>query len=220
MKKSTITLLITAAGLFSCEQNSKPTSGAGGIENSASIKNAESTNILKRYIHTEYEYVDSTSTRIIIQNSLPKGGLNYIDPTGKIYIYAVFWTRIVNEADRPFDLAIDFPSDSFEFPPSSENYIKLLLPADTLTLAKAPSFDYGLAVKPFLDTGIHKSSSLRRTINPKEASSFYVVTLATHGVNGTLRTGLRIKGQQLFYKINDKEITCGNINLHQFIPYN
>ncbi|MDU0372421.1 hypothetical protein ACFPAF_18615 [Hymenobacter endophyticus] len=220
MKNSTITLLIAAAGLFSCEQNSKPTPGAAGMKNSASIKNTESTNTLKRYIHTEYEYVDSMGARITIQNSLPKGGLNYIDSTGKRYIYAVFWTRILNETAKPFELAIDFPSDSFELPPSSGNYTELLLPADTLTLAKVPLFNYGLAVKPFLDAGIHKSSSLRRTINPKEASGFYVVTLATHGVNGTLRTGLRIKEQQLFYKINDKEITCGNINLHQLIPRN
>ena len=33
------------------------------------------------------------------------------------------------------------------------------------------------------------------------------------GVGGTLRTGLSLKGQNLFYRINDKEILCGKIDL-------
>jgi hypothetical protein len=54
---------------------------------------------------------------------------------------------------------------------------------------------------------------LKRTINPKESTAFYVVTLSTHGVAGTLRAGLSLKGQNLFYRINDKEILCGKIDL-------
>jgi len=33
------------------------------------------------------------------------------------------------------------------------------------------------------------------------------------GAHGTLRTGFNIKEQNLFYKINDKEIPFGSINL-------
>jgi hypothetical protein len=54
---------------------------------------------------------------------------------------------------------------------------------------------------------------LKRTINPKETSTFYVVTLFNKGVDGILRTGLSLKEQNLFYRINDKEIHCGKINL-------
>ena len=32
-------------------------------------------------------------------------------------------------------------------------------------------------------------------------------------VGGVLRTELSLKGQNLYYKINDKEIQCGIINL-------
>ena len=48
-------------------------------------------------------------------------------------------------------------------------------------------------------------------VNSKESSAFYVVTLFNKGVDGTLRTGLSLNGQNLFYRINDKEIHCGMI---------
>ena len=60
--------------------------------------------------------------------------------------------------------------------------MKLLIPSDTMTLDKVSLFDYGLPIKSFLDTGINKSSSLKRTINPKESTAFYVVTPSNHAV--------------------------------------
>jgi hypothetical protein len=54
---------------------------------------------------------------------------------------------------------------------------------------------------------------LKRTINPKGSSAFYVVTLSNRGICGTLRTGFSLKGQNLFYRVNDKEILCGKIDL-------
>ena len=82
-----------------------------------------------------------------------------------------------------------------------------------MTLDKEPLFNYGLDLEFYLDNNLHKPSSLKRTIKPKGSNSFYVVTLFNKGVNGTLRTGLSIREQDLFYKINDKEIYCGKINL-------
>jgi len=139
--------------------------------------------------------------------------MKYTDAKGNQYVYAVFWTQITNETSNPLELNLDFLSDAFEYPASSGNYIRLLLPSDTLTTDKIPLFNYGLEVKSFLDNAIDKSSSLKRTINPHESTAFYVVTLSTKGVNGTLRTELSIKGQNLYYKINDKEIGAGKINL-------
>jgi hypothetical protein len=74
-------------------------------------------------------------------------------------------------------------------------------------------YDYGLTIKSFLDNNLYKSSSLKRTINQKGSSVFYVVTLSNRGVGGIIRTGLSIKEQNLFYRINGKEIPCGKINL-------
>ncbi len=50
--------------------------------------------------------------------------------------------------------------------------MRLLIPSDTLTLDKAFLSDYGLPIKSFLDTGINKSYSLKRTIAPKGSIAF------------------------------------------------
>ncbi|MCZ8023716.1 MAG: hypothetical protein ACK5FG_07270 [Chryseotalea sp.] len=164
------------------------------------------------FIDTESKYIRSDVKGVIIQNSFPKGGLKYTDHNGKVYVYAVFWTRIINETDNPFTLTIDFPADSLELASSAGRYFKLVLPSDTMTLEKEKLFNYGLPVlESFLDKYLQKPTSLKRTINQKESSVFYVVTLFNKGVDGTLRTGLRLNAQNLFYRINDKEIHCGKI---------
>jgi len=179
-----------------------------------------------------YEYTDSVGKRLIIQNSFPKGG-PYTDPNGKKYFKVIFWTRLINETDNPLELKIDFPVDSYEFPSLPGKYYKVLVPPDIMTIDKEALYDYGFTgLKSFLDNSIHKPSSLKRIINPKESSGFYVVILsqATQGApGGILRTGLSLKGQDLFYRISlyastpahslmdEKEIQCGSINLKNLI---
>ena len=178
-------------------------------------------------IYTKYEYTDSIGKRLIIQNGYPRGGIRYTAPNGEVYGYAVFWTRIINETDNPLQLKIDFPVDSYEVPSLPGKYFKILVPPDTMTIDKEPLFNRGVTdLKSFLDSNIHKSSSLTSTINPKESSGFYVVMLClVEGAHGTMRTGLSLKGQNLFYRIkvdgsrsntksDDKEILCGSINLN------
>lgn len=182
----------------------------------------------ERNVHTKYEYTDSSGKRLVIQNGLPRGGSRYTDPNGEVYSYAIFWTRIINETDSPLEFKIDF-LDSYEVPSLTGKYFKLLVPPDTMTLYNIPLFNYGLSLDSFLDKNIHKPSSLKRTINPKESSAFYVVklSLVSEGPRGggdILRTGLSLKGQDLFYRvsvyngtapssISEKEIHCGSINL-------
>ena len=207
-------MIIATTGLFSCRQGSNSTPDTVNIKTSDSKKNVQSQ---KPSIYTKYEYTDSIGSSLIIQNSFPKSGINYIDPNGKKYRYAVFWTEIINETVNPLELTIDFPLDSFEIPSSSGNYMKLLLPSDTMTINKERLYDYGLTIKSFLDNNRNNSSSLKRTINQKGSIAFYVVALSNRGVGGTLRTGLSIKDQNLFYRINDKEIPCGKINLKKLM---
>jgi hypothetical protein len=179
-----------------------------------------------RWIDTKYEFTDSIGKSLIIQNSFPRGsGIEYPNANGKRYPYTVFWNQITNETINPIELKIDFPLDSFEFPLSSGNFMKLLIPSDTMTLDNVNIFDYGLDLKSFLYTRINESHSLKRTIYPKQSTAFYIVTLSNHGVDGALRTELNLKGQNLFYKIScisgfpelslkyQKEINCGKINL-------
>jgi hypothetical protein len=213
--KKSILLIFATAGLFSCKQASKSTPETVDLETVNSVR--------------KYEYADSKGKRLIIQNSLPRG-IKYTDPNGKEYSKIMFWTRIINQTDNPLELEINFPVDSYEVPTLRGKYFKILLPSDTMTLDKEPLQDYGIKdLKSFLDNSIHKPSSLKRTINPKESSGFYVVILFDNGVAGPTRTGLSIKGQNLFYKISrytgkqggslvdEKEINCGSINLKNLV---
>ncbi len=218
MKKSILLIIIATAGLLSCKQGSKSKPETVDIETINSVRN--------------YEYADSMGKRVIIHNGLPKGE-SYTDPNGKKYFKVIFWTRIINETDNPLELNIDFPVDLYEVQGLPGNYYKVLVPPDTMTIDKESLYGYGLTgLKSFLDNSIHKPSSLKRIINPKESSGFYVVilSLTTEGTPGsTLRTGLSLKGQNLFYKISryaskaglplisEKEINCGSINLKNLI---
>jgi hypothetical protein len=207
MKYTIITLAMVTAGLFACRQGSK------------------STNHYGKGIYTKYEYTDSMGKRLIIQNSFPKGE-SYTDPNGKEYFKVIFWTRIINETDNSLVLNIDFPVDSYEIPSLPDRFYKVLVPPDTMTIDKEPLYNYGLTgLKSFLDKSIDRSSSLKRTINPKDSSGFYVIILALVGeAHGTTRTELRLNGQDLFYRMkidgsrshtksSDVEINCGSINL-------
>jgi hypothetical protein len=180
-----------------------------------------------RWIDTKYEYTNSIGKGLVIQNSLPRGE-KYTHPNGKEYFKAIFWTRIINEADNPLELKIDFPVESYEIPWLPGKYFKVLVPPDTMTIDKEPLYNYGLtSLKSFLDNSIDKPSSLKRTINPKESSGFYVVILSLRAeeARGVLRTGLSLNGQNLFYRISlyastaglplisEKEVHCGRINL-------
>jgi hypothetical protein len=44
--------------------------------------------------------------------------------------------KMNDETINPIELTIDFPLDSFEIPFSSGNYMRLLLPSDTMTIDK------------------------------------------------------------------------------------
>lgn len=211
-------MILVTIVLFSCEQGNKSTKDIVDAKTLDSVKNIENKKRLatNKAIYIKYEYTDSKGERLIIQNSLPKGGIRYTDPKGEVYGFAVFWTRIINETANPLELKIDFPVDSYEIPDLPGKYYKTLIPSDSMTMEKMPLFNYGLTdLKPFFDKNIHKPSSLKRIINPKESSGFYVITLRLIGGDkyGVLRTGLSLKGQTLFYKIRDKEIQCGSINL-------
>jgi hypothetical protein len=229
MRSSLIILILATVGLFSCKQSNKSSSDTAESKTSDSAKNIQNKKI-EKYIYNTYKYADSTGKNIIIQNSLPRGGTKYTYQNGEDYNYALFWTQIINETDNPLELKMEFPVDSYEVPSLPGRYYKVLIPADTMTLEKSPMFNYGLKnIESFLDNNIHKSASLKRTINPKESSGFYVVILCLiEGAHGTMRTGLTLTRENLFYRINidgsksntkssDKEINCGSINLKDLI---
>lgn len=169
----------------------------------------------EKNVDTKFAYVDTDGQELIIENSYPRGGLKYTDPLGEDYVYAVFWTRITNETNNPFELKMEFLEDSYELLSSPGRIFKLFIPSDTVTVEKEQLFNYGLDLEKYLDENFRKQANLERTISPKGSSGFYVVTLFNQGVNGTLRTGLKIKGAKLSYQVNDKTIDCGETKLKQ-----
>jgi hypothetical protein len=154
---------------------------------------------------TEFEHTDSAGKDLLIQNSFPKAGgdadnkSGYTDSSGKKYRYAIFWTRVINETATALELTINFPT----ILPSPYANSKLFLPRDTMTLDKVSFYNYGVTgLKSFLDTDFN-STLLKRTINPKEECLFYIALLSLrYSVGGTVRAGLVLKGQDLFYRIS------------------
>jgi hypothetical protein len=160
-----------------------------------------------------------TSKGVTIQNSFPKGD-GHTDPDGKTFGYAVFWTRVMNETASPLELSISFSADSFAISVQRVSYVKIFLPPDKMTMDKESLYNYGATgLTSFLDTGLNKPTMLRKTINAKEEYLFYVGLRPLVGVNGSLRTGFVLKGQNLFYRISTSGqsdavlIPCGQITL-------
>jgi len=170
-----------------------------------------------------YIYKDTTYARlgITIQNSLPKGGniepgTPYIDSAGKQYFYAAFWTRIINGTDTALEFNINFPGDSFPLSSSSNSYVKLFIPAGTMTVDKLSLFNYGLTgMKSFLDSNFNNPTILQKTIKPGEEHIFYTVAISYQAV-GPARTEIILKRKKLLYRITmgpygPLEIPCGEV---------
>ena len=219
-----ILLIVVTAGLFYCKQGVRSKLDAVNKETISTVKNVQNDD---KDIYTKYEYIDHAGKRIIIQNGFPRGGVKYTNPNGKVCGYAVFWTRIINETDNSLELKIDPPINSYEISNFPGKYFRILVPTDTMTIDKFPLFLYGLKdIKSFLDNNNHKQPSFKRTINSNESSGFYFLMLVlTEEATGATRTELKLKGQDLFYKISrysitkpitlidEIEIKCGSINL-------
>lgn len=170
----------------------------------------------RSWVDSEVKYTNSAGKAIKVYNSLPKGGGGYINSGGKDYSYVIFWTRIVNESTTPLKMTVKFPTDSFSIFPSSNSYIKLLIPSDTMTLDKISLGDYGLTnLKSILDNGFYKPSILERTLNPKEEYLFYI-PIFIHQAQGTARTSFIVKGHDLFYRVSIDSystlIPCGRVD--------
>lgn len=213
MKSRTLLFAIITTMLISCRQTNKSISennNAQPTKATTSIKELYPTRPNSKYIHTQYEYVDSFNKKYIIQNSFPKGGLTYTDAKGNSFAYFIFWSRIINKNEHPIKLAIDLPADSFAL--SDDLYFKILLPPGKMTQDKEQQFNYGLSdIETLLDKNLHKPSSLQKEIAPNDAHTFYVAVLYNRRIEGVIRSGLTLKEQELFYSVNKKEFSCGKL---------
>lgn len=227
MKKYRL-FIIATIGLLACKQGSTASQNIDKAE-SSSPNTFQSHEPYQSLVDTRYEYSYSEGGRVTIENSLSKGE-QYTDPNGKEYFKTIFWSRILNDTDDSLELKIDFLGDSYEVRALPNKYFKILVLPDTMSVNKVSLFNYGIDLKSYIDNSFHKPSSWKQHINPKRSSGFYVVVLFDKGVSGPIRTGLSIKGQNLFYRISrldapplhsliiEKEINCGSINLKNLVP--
>lgn len=186
-------------------------------------------------VDTRYAYRDASGKQVVLENSLPRGGLTYTDPTtGRKYVYAVFWSRIVNETALPLTVSIQVPADSFRIADKPagpvglagkasahsvkqakqaalpHNYFRIVLPTEEMSPKQARLFNYGLKdLKAVLDYKLPQLTALQRTIPAKASGFMYVVILANRGVEGTVRAGFSVKNNKLYYRVNGEEIDCG-----------
>ncbi|NNE25856.1 MAG: hypothetical protein HKN09_03350 [Saprospiraceae bacterium] len=155
---------------------------------------------------------------ISIQNSYPKGG-PYPAPVTQHYNYSylVFFSRIINATEKPFEIALNFSADSVAIPQSPDTFMKLFLPPDTMTLEKQDLFSYGITKLASLD----KPTSFSRILKPEEECLFYVVAIfyqttpsPWHNNRGGNRAELVLEGNDLYYNIPPQinSIYCGQIN--------
>ncbi len=164
----------------------------------------------KNWEYSKVVYNSTIKNKIIITNSLPKGG-GIVSYKGKEYNYFIFWTNVSNEASSPLDLKIKFPAIiSFK---SEDSYAKVAFTKSNMTIDKLQEFDYGL-------TGIpaHLNNELKDLNNRIAPSNNYLFYSAIfiHKTKFPVRAEYIIKGKKLFYQIADGTdvvmVPCGSLD--------
>ena len=166
-------------------------------------------------------YSETTSNGITIQNSFPKGGF-YPGPTKKYfnYSYLVFFHRITNKTANPVEIEVNFSGDSTAIPNSTDTFMKLILPQDTMTLEKESLISYGVTELETLDS----STNFHKLLNPEEDCLFYTVAIfyqtkadEWNQERGGNRAEFALKDQNLFYSIppQNNSLFCGTITFNK-----
>ena len=125
----------------------------------------------RNWEYSKVVYNSKIKNKIIITNSLPKGG-GIVSYKGKEYNYFIFWTNVRNEASSPLDLKINYPTSiSFK---SKESHAKVVFTKSNMTLDKVQDFDYGLKGIPALLTNeSNQLKDLNNRISPFQNYLFY-----------------------------------------------
>ena len=167
----------------------------------------------KNWEYSKVVYNSSVKNKIIITNSLPKGG-GIVSYKGKEYNYFIFWTNIRNEALLPLDLKIKFPTViTFK---SKESYAKVALTKANMTIDKVQEFDYGLTGKLALLTNeSNQLKDLNNRISPFKNYLFYSA-IFIHKTKWPVRAEYLVKDKKLFYKITAGTevvmVPCGSLD--------
>jgi len=167
----------------------------------------------RNWEYSKVVYKSSANNKIIITNSLPKGG-GIVSYKGKEYNYFIFWTNVRNEASSPLDLKIKLPTIiSFN---SKESYAKVVFTKSNMTIDKEQEFDYGLTNIPsLLNNESNQLKDLNNRISPFKNYLFYSA-IFVHKTKWPVRAEYILKGKKLFYKITaDTDVVmvpCGSLD--------
>ena len=167
----------------------------------------------RNWEYSKVVYTASSQKKIIITNSLPKGG-GIVSYKGKEYNYFIFWTNVRNEATSPLDLKIKFPTVlSFK---SKESYAKVVFSKSNMTIDNVQKFDYGLkGIPSLLINESNQSKDLNNRISPFKNYLFYT-TIFIHKTKWPVRAEYIVKDKRLFYKITAGTdvitVPCGSLD--------
>jgi hypothetical protein len=167
----------------------------------------------RNWEYSKVVYNSSVKNKIIITNSLPKGG-GIVSYKRKEYNYFIFWTNVRNEASSPLDLKIKFPTIiSFK---SKESYAKVAFTKSNMIIDKVQEFDYGLTGIPsLLNNESDQLNDLNNRISPFKNYLFYSVVFI-HKTKWPVRAEYILKDKKLFYKITAGTdvvmVSCGSLD--------
>jgi hypothetical protein len=167
----------------------------------------------RNWEYSKVVYNSSVKNKIIITNSLPKGG-GIVSHKGKEYNYFIFWTNVRNESPSNLDLKIKFPTIiSFEF---NKSQAKVVFTKSNMTIDKEQEFDYGLTDTPsLLNNESNQLKDLNNRISPFKNYIFYSA-IFIHKTKWPVRAEYILKGKKLFYKITaDTDVVmvpCGSLD--------
>jgi hypothetical protein len=167
----------------------------------------------KNWEYSKVVYNSSVKNKIIITNSLPKGG-GIFSHKGKDYNYFILGTSVRNESPSTLDLKIKFPTIiPFEF---NESQAKVVFTKSNMTLDKVQEFDYGLTgIQSLLNNESDQLNDLNNRISPFKYYLFYSVIII-HKTKWPVRAEYLLKDKKLFYKItagtDDVIVSCGSLD--------
>jgi hypothetical protein len=167
----------------------------------------------RNWVDSDLKFTDSKGNVAKIIHSFPRGG-GEVYKNGKKYSYVVFWTRVFNQSATPLELKVKFPEVTFFNWP--DDYIRIVLPEETMLMDKVHAFDYGLThLQSFLNDKSNQLNSLQKRINPNQEHIFYIIVFMHIKNWGPARAKFELKDQALFYKISmgadTTMIPCGHL---------
>ena len=169
----------------------------------------------KNWEYSKVVYNSSVKNKIIVTNSLPKGG-GIVSHKGKEYNYFIFWTSVRNESPSSLDLNIKFPTIlSFEF---NESQAKVVFTKSIMTIEKEQEFDYGLTDIPsLLNNESNHLMDMNNRISPFKNHIFYSAVFI-HKTKWPVRAEYILKDKKLFYKITAGTdvvmVPCGSLDFN------